>query len=169
MGNGIGAWHAIEATRRNHALEHAAVAVLLERGGFRRSIVGRSTPSGFYIYGRLSRPELESAVAEALRRLQRGEEEWAVSPFCGTNLAVAGTLAALSVLAVVGNRSRVAQLPNAIVAAVASLLAAQPLGRLAQKYVTTSPHLQGVRVTGITEYALGPLRYYRIDTEQAAA
>ena len=168
MGNGILVLDAIEATRRNHALEHATVTVLLERGGLRRSIVGRSTPSGFYIYGRVSREELASAVDEALRRLQRGEAEWAVSPFCGTNLAVSGTLAALSVLAVVGNRNRLSQLPNAILAAVVSLLAAQPLGRLAQQYVTTSPDLRGARITGITAYAFGPVDYYKVDTEQAA-
>ncbi len=162
-------FNAIAATRRNHALEHAAVTVLLERGGFSRSIAGRSTPGGFYIYGRIAVDELTSAVDEGLRRLQRGEGEWAVSPFCGTNIAVAGILAAVSVLAIVGNRDRGSQLPNAILAAVASVMAAQPLGGLAQKYLTTSPNLEGVRVTGIAPVTFGPLRYFRVDPEQPLA
>src|SRR5205823_485947 len=114
--------------------------------GYNRSIAGRSTPNGFYIYGKLHLDALRAAVDEALDRLQRGEAEWAVSPFCGTNLAVAGTLAAVSIFGVLGNRDRKSQLPNAILAGIASVLISQPLGRLAQKYITTSPHLLGVRV-----------------------
>lgn len=154
----------IEATRRNHALEHATVAVLLDRGGYRRSIAGRSTPFGFYIYANVTREELASAVDEALDRLQRGEAEWAVSPFCGTNLAVAGTLAALSILAVAGNRDRRAAFPNAVLAGIASVLASQPIGRLAQRYITTSPNLLGTRVVNITTQRMGPITTHYVRT-----
>ena len=160
---------AIAATRRNHALEHAAVTVLLERGGFRSSLAGRSTPNGFYIYGAVAKDDLSSAVDEGLRRLQRGEEEWAVSPFCGTNLAMTGILAAMSVLSVTGPSVLAKnKLPNAIIAAVVSAVAAQPLGRLAQKYITTSPHVNGLRVTEISALSLGSLGYYWVSTEHAA-
>lgn len=154
----------IEATRRNHGLEHATVAVLLERGGFRRSIAGRSTPSGFYIYGDITKEELASAADEALDRLQRGEAHWAVSPFCGTNLAVAGVLAAVSILAVSGSRDRRGALPNAILAGIGSVLASQPVGRLMQKYITTSPHLLGVRVVNITQQSTGPIPTHFVRT-----
>ena len=59
----------ISATRRNHALEHATVTVLLERFGFTRSLAGRSNQRGFNIFGNVSTQELRSAVDEGLARL----------------------------------------------------------------------------------------------------
>ena len=52
-------------TRRNHALEHATIHVL---GGRYPHVhlVGRSTASGFYIYGPLATQEVAGAASEAL-------------------------------------------------------------------------------------------------------
>lgn len=154
----------LNAARRNHALEHAAVTVLLEKSGFRRRLAGRSTAKGFYILGNVSTRELEEAVEEGLNRLKRGESDLAISPFCGTNLAVAGILAALSVTIALGSKNRLTRLPNAMLAGMLAVMVAQPLGALVQKYVTTSPDLYNVRVVGITSKGWGPLTVHKVET-----
>ncbi len=155
------------ATRRNHALEHGTVTVLQERHGFTRSLAGRSNSRGFHIFGDVSTEELKSAVEEALLRMKRGEAHLAVSPFCGTNIAVTGTLAALATLTLLGGgRDRVARLPNAVVGGILATIAGQPLGRLAQKYFTTSPDVGRLRVTAITVEGWGPFKGHWVATSQ---
>ncbi|MCX6020432.1 MAG: hypothetical protein NTZ05_01645 [Chloroflexi bacterium] len=61
-----------------------------------------------------------------------------------------------------------AALPNAILAGIVSVLASQPLGRLAQKYITTSPHLLGVRIVNISEQAMGPFHSHFVRTARVA-
>src|SRR3972149_11075566 len=96
----------VDAVRRNHALEHATVSILMGRLGPGVRMVGRATQSGFYIYGDVPTDRLEEAAAEGLARLKRGEAGLAVSPLCGTNLAVAGLLAGGSSPLAVGTRGR---------------------------------------------------------------
>lgn len=140
----------VNAVRRNHALEHASVSVMLNRLGPTIRLVGRAAPHGFYIYGNIPTDVIEQSAREALARLQRGEATLAVTPLCGTNIAVAGILAgALSVLSM-GRERRLNRLPNVCTAAMAGVLASQPLGRLVQQHITTRPDLQRVRITGIT-------------------
>ena len=77
--------------RRNHALEHGTVTMLLEAGA-RTPLGGYSTSGGFFIFGRASLEEVRTAAQEALASLQSGREELAISPHCGTNLATAALL-----------------------------------------------------------------------------
>src|SRR3990172_6168638 len=120
----------IETTRRNHALEHATVTILLNRLGPDTRLVGRSTQSGFYIYGDLPTQVLAESVQDGLERLRRGESHLALSPLCGTNLAVAGILARLSSTIPLGNGNRWQRLPNVLLAGMLAVLAAPPVGRL---------------------------------------
>lgn len=136
-----------EAVRRNHALEHATVAVLLARHGPTR-LAGRASVDGFLILGDVDTDELHACALEALRRLQAGQATLAVSPLCGTNIAVAAFVAAAAATAVLASGPARARFPNAFVAAVLGVIAAQPLGRLVQERVTTSPHLATVSVVG---------------------
>src|SRR5215211_3264493 len=97
----------ISNVRRNHALEHATVSLLLAKLGPELRLVGRASNDGFFLFG----SSIPSAVVaecaqDGLARLQRGEAFWAVTPLCGTNLATAGLLASLSTLAVLGNAER---------------------------------------------------------------
>ena len=139
----------IGSIRRNHALEHATVAVLMSRVGPGLRLVGRAAPDGVYLYGNLSAAQTEDAAREALARMQRGEAHLAVSPLCGTNLAAAGTLAALAAALALGSGNRWERLPGAMVSALLAVVAAQPLGRLAQQHLTTSPDLSATRITGV--------------------
>ena len=139
----------IERVRRNHGLEHATIAVMLSKQGPMR-VIGRSGPDGFYIYANVDTQRLREYSAEALGRLQGGEAHLAVSPLCGTNLVVAGLLAGFgSYLAVSSGRRGLDRLATSTLAALVGVIAAQPLGRLAQKHATTSPDLEGVRIVEV--------------------
>jgi hypothetical protein len=156
----------IESVRRNHALEHATVAILMGRLGPGVRMVGRATGNGFYIYGDVPTERVEESAAEGLERLKRGEAALAVSPLCGTNLAVAGLLAGASSLLALGNRRRLERLPNVLLSATVAVLAAQPLGRLVQRYITTSPELADTEIVGIRRGEHGVARYHKVETRQ---
>ena len=139
----------IDRVRQNHGLEHATVALMLARQGPMR-IVGRSDHGGFYIFASVDTERLREYAEEALVRLQRGEEHLAVSPMCGTNIVVAGVLAGFtSFLALRRADGHVDGLTKAVLAGLVSVIASQPLGRLVQKYATTSPELAGVRIASV--------------------
>jgi len=154
----------VNAVRRNHALEHATVSILLSRHGPHTRVLGRAAADGFYIYGDIPTEALEEFAHEGLARLQRGESHLAVSPLCGTNLAVAGLMAGLASLFAMGRRSRLEGLPGALMAAMVAVLAAQPLGRLVQKHVTTSPELDGVRIVSVEPVAKRFPRLHKVRT-----
>ena len=154
----------INSVRRNHALEHATISILLNRLGPMR-LVGRAVSDGFYIYGDVPTERLREYADEALSRLQRGEAHLAVSPLCGTNIAVAGVLAGLgSYVALGSGPRRVGGVSGAIVAAMFAVLAAQPVGRLIQKHYTTSPDLGGVQIVSVTPLGKRLFRVHKVRT-----
>jgi hypothetical protein len=154
----------VNSVRRNHALEHATISILLSRLGPMR-IVGRAVSDGFYIYGDIPTERLREYADEALMRLQRGEAHLAVSPLCGTNIAVAGVLAGLgSYVALGAGPRRVGGVSGAIIAAMFAVLAAQPVGRLIQKHYTTSPDLEGVKIVSVSPLGKAFLRVHKVRT-----
>lgn len=140
----------LDAIRRNHALEHATVAVLLARGGPRR-IAGLALPDGFLVAGDAGAPELEACAIEALRLLREGHEGLAVSPLCGSNVVAASALAALG--ATLARGRGLGRLPNAFLAAAIGAVAGQPAGRLVQRRITTLADHAEVEVLGVTPLA----------------
>lgn len=160
--------HIIGSVRRNHALEHATISVLANKAGHDVRVVGRATNSGFYLYGNMTEERIRESTMEALERLRRGESHLAVSPMCGTNLAVAGILAGTSSLLALGSRSRLERLPNVLLASMLAMLVAQPLGRLVQKHITTDPDLSDTEVVGIREGGRSAGRYHKVETVRTA-
>jgi len=158
----------IGTVRRNHALEHATIAVLAARLGHDIRLVGRSTFNGFYLYGEMDEEQVRQSSAEALARLRGGESHLAISPMCGTNLAVAGLLAGASSLIALGNRSRLQRTPNVLLASMLGVLAAQPLGGLAQKHLTTHPDLSDTELVSIRRGGRGAGRFLKVNTRRAA-
>jgi hypothetical protein len=134
--------------RRNHAAEHATMTILSRRAPGVR-FVARSTPGGFTIYGDVATQTLHQAAEEAVARLQAGEANLAVHPNCGTNLVTGGLLTALVALLILGRRPRLDKLPFLVLGTTLALIASQPLGRLAQRYITTSPRLDGAWVASV--------------------
>ncbi|TAJ16179.1 MAG: hypothetical protein EPO65_13725 [Dehalococcoidia bacterium] len=127
------------------------MSVLLARHGPRR-MAGRATADGFYILGRVDEVTLRSCAEEALSRMQRGESGLAVSPLCGTNIAVTGAVTAAATMATLsrgrdlGIRDRFG---NAFTAAMLGVILAQPLGRLVQAHLTTRSDLGGIQLVGV--------------------
>jgi hypothetical protein len=155
--------------RRNHALEHATISILMSRLGRDVRLVGRATRSGFYLYGDVPTDRLKESSDEALARLRRGEAHLAISPVCGTNVAVTGLLAGLSSLLALGSRSRAERAPSVLLASLLAVTAAQPVGRLIQKHVTTDPDLSDTEIVEVKEGGRGPVHYHRVRTARRRA
>ena len=147
------------AVRRNHALEHATVTLLL--AGLPTRMIARAWSDGFYLWGKVTPEALEVSVREALVRLRNGESSLAVTPLCGTNIAVGGLLAGTAAMLVGGQRRTIDRLPSMATAAMLAIIAAQPIGRLVQKYVTTCPDLEHMEILGVRSFG-GNL--YKVET-----
>jgi hypothetical protein len=153
----------ITALRQNHALEHATVSLLTRKLDSKVRIIGKSTFDGFYIYGNVPSKAVREAATEGLARLQGGEHELAVSPVCGTNIVVAGIIAGLACFIVLGGKNRAQRLPLAIMAATGAIIAAQPAGRAAQKYLTTFSDVSDVTIKRITRRGAGARALHKVE------
>ena len=149
----------ISQVRRNHALEHATMRVLTERRGTSR-LMGRSSFWGFAIYGDVDTEELLDAAHEGLRRLKAGKRTMAIHPNCGSNYAVAGTIAGLGAFLALGGLSRredervldrLARLPLACAIGTVGVILSRPLGTAFQAHVTTEADVGDLQVVGVTK------------------
>ena len=133
--------------RRNHALEHATIVVMMEREPGRK-LNGFSTDDGFFVQGVRSMEEVDSAAREALRRLQQGQRNLAVHRNCGTTIVAANLLAAVLFLVSMGVGLYMGwPLYLLIVGSVVlSFLLRVPLSLLLQRFVTTDANLSNAEV-----------------------
>ena len=151
---------AVDRTRRNHGLEHATITILSQRvRGV--SLVGRSTPNGFHLYGNVSTGDVTAAAQEALRRMKAGEVGLAVHPNCGTNFVTAGIAAGLAAyigfLGANSGGARRERLPLVAMLATGALILAQPFGLEIQRYVTTSGEMRGLEIARIDRNETGKI------------
>ncbi len=159
----------VGTVRRNHALEHATITVMLRKIGHDVRMVGRATGDGYFLYANVPTELLEESTNEALARLKSGEGHLAVTPLCGTNIAVAGAMTALAALLAIGSSgSRASKFPNAMMASMLAVVAAQPVGRLVQKHLTTSPDLSDTEIIEIREGGRGGTKFHKVLTRRAA-
>jgi hypothetical protein len=150
--------------RQNHALEHATIHVLTSRYPYSQ-LAGRSTTSGFLIYGRLPTQVVASAASEALTRLQQGEAHLAVHPRCGTYLAVTSIAAGTAAFAASQGRSQrpmLDRLPVALMAATIASVIAQPLAARIQQDITTTPDVDDIYIESVTRQERGKLVAHKI-------
>ena len=133
--------------RRNHALEHATIVVMMERQpGLRLN--GFSTDEGFFVQGVRSAQEVDSAAREALRRLRGGEKGLAIHRNCGTTIVAANLLAAIFFLGALGvgfylNWPLYLLILGSVVLAFALRV---PSSLLLQRFVTTDADLTNAEV-----------------------
>lgn len=157
----------ISRTRRNHALEHATIHLLSARFP-QATLVGRSDPRGFYLFGDVPVEAVAHTAQEALRRLAGGERRLSIHPNCGTSLmttAVLGGLGAfLSLAGRSGSRRRIERLPTAIFVTFLGVLIAQPLGVALQRSVTTQADPMGLRITEVKTWRRGRATLHRVVT-----
>ena len=147
--------------RRNHALEHGTIAVMMEREPGRK-LNGFSTDDGFFVQGVRSLVEVESAAREAVRRLQNGEKGLAVHRNCGTTIVAANLLAAIFFLAALGlgllylgsSYLYLLILGSVVLAFVLRV----PLSLLLQRFVTTDADLKNAEVGWVEPAQPGDLK-----------
>lgn len=160
----------VGTVRRNHALEHATITVLLRKIGRDVRMVGRATGDGYFLYADVPTSLLEESTREALYRLKNGEGHLAVTPLCGTNIAVAGAMTALAATLAMGSGpNRAEKLPNAILASMLAVVAAQPVGRIVQRFLTTSPDLADTEIVGIRQGGRGAAKFHKVLTRRSSA
>jgi hypothetical protein len=133
--------------RRNHALEHATIVVMMEREPGRK-LNGFSTDEGFFVQGVRSLEEVESAAREAIRRLRGGEKGLAIHRNCGTTIVAANLLTAIFFLGSLGLGLYVGwPLYLLILGSVVLAFALRvPLSLLLQRFVTTDADLTNAEV-----------------------
>ncbi|HMB23203.1 MAG: DUF6391 domain-containing protein [Chloroflexota bacterium] len=140
------------ATRRNHALEHAALKVLARKYDD-RNLAGHSNPTGFFLFGDIATEDIRAAVREAETRLRAGERELAIHPGCGTNVATSMLLPAAFMFFPLqrmrSNLWRLLLLPVALLLAIFGFLLSKPLGPWLQRHVTTEADLGNLQVVEI--------------------
>jgi hypothetical protein len=147
--------------RRNHALEHGTIAVMMEREPGRK-LNGFSTDDGFFVQGVRSLAEVESAAREAISRLQNGEKGLAVNRNCGTTIVAANLLAAIFFLVALGlgilylgsNYLYLLILGSVVLAFVLRV----PLSLLLQRFVTTDADLKNAEVGWVEPAQPGDLK-----------
>jgi hypothetical protein len=148
--------------RRNHALEHATIVVMMEREPGRK-LNGFSTDDGFFVQGVRSIAEVESAAREAMRRLQNGEKGLAIHRNCGTTIVAANLLAAIFFLVALGlgflyldsSSDLYLMILGSVVLAVALRV---PLSLILQRFVTTDADLKNAEVGWVEPAQPGDLR-----------
>ena len=146
--------------RRNHALEHATIVVMMEREPGRK-LNGFSTDDGFFVQGVRSISEVESAAREAMRRLQNGEKRLAIHRNCGTTIVAANLLAAIFFLIALGLvlYLGVGNLYLMILGSVVLAFALRiPLSLLLQRFVTTDADLRNAEVGWVEPAQPGDLK-----------
>lgn len=133
--------------RRNHALEHATIVVMMEREPGRK-LNGFSTDDGFFVQGVRSMEEVDSAAREALRRLRRGQKRLAIHRNCGTTIVAANLLTAVLFLVSLGVGLYMSWPLYLMVvgSVVAALVLRVPLSLLLQRFVTTDSDLSNAEV-----------------------
>ena len=157
-------WDFLQKIRRNHALEHATITIAHSKLGERGILGGNSTQWGFLVYGDVPTDALSKAADEALKRLKAGEEELAVSPYCGTNLVVAATLTAIACALGMDSRRRLRSIPRMASWALVAIVASKSIGAQVQKYVTTRGEVGRLNIRDIGRVGVGGLTVHRVRT-----
>ena len=146
--------------RRNHALEHATIVVMMEKEPGRK-LNGFSTDDGFFVQGVRSISEVESAAREAISRLKSGEKRLAIHRNCGTTIVAANLLAAIFFLVALGLvlYLDVGNLYLMILGSVVLAFALRiPLSLILQRFVTTDANLTNAEVGWVEPAQPGDLK-----------
>ena len=146
----------IDRVRKNHALEHATVAVLLERGTS-PPLGGYSLPSGFIIWAKAPDSAVLDAAEDALLLLKEGHSDLAVSSYCGTNFVAAALLGGVAALIAGQGRGFWPRVRGAAVGLVTASVLSRPVGKLLQRRLTTEARVHGTEITSARVLKKAPL------------
>ena len=149
--------------RRNHALEHATIVVMMEREPGRK-FNGFSTNDGFFVQGVRSLEEVDGAAREAIERLKGGEKKLAIHRNCGTTIVAANLISAVAFLAAIGIGLYAGlaigwELYFLVLGALAvAFLLRVPLSLFLQRFVTTDADLANAEVGWVEPAKANELR-----------
>jgi hypothetical protein len=120
---------------------------------------------GFFVLGDVPTDTVRKASQQALERMQHGEGELAISPFCGTNMVVASGLSTLGVLLALrfsggGPLGWMRSFSNVMWA----LMLSRPLGRMVQRRYTTSADVKGMSINTVSRHAMGKFVVHWVST-----
>lgn len=157
-----------DKVRRNHGLEHATISLLLTKHAYEKPMAGYSIPNGFLVIGSVKTEEVELAARDALARMQAGEADLAISPFCGTNIVVAAALTTIGSLAGYrfGGRG-LRGFQRAFSNAALAITASRPIGRIVQRRYTTSGDVRSMSIHHISRRRVGNLMIHWVSTRFA--
>ncbi len=111
---------------------------------------GYSVSSGFMIWSRASADDVLSAAREALKLLESGRSDLAVSSYCGTNLVTSALIGGLAAVAISrGRRGFWPGVKGAAAALIASSTLGRPLGRFLQRRFTTLSDVEGMTIDSV--------------------
>ena len=154
----------IRQVRKNHAIEHGTIAVL-QGMGVRLPLAGYSTAGGFFIFGKASTEAIDQAAHDALSRLDAGERELAISPYCGTNMVTGALLAAILSSVLMGRKQgRLRRIRGAAVAIVGASLLCKPMGKGLQRLYTTLADVSDVAIVDVGRVWAGPYTLHSVKT-----
>jgi hypothetical protein len=158
--------------RANHALEHATINVIEEHFGC-MNIAGLGQENGFIIQGPIDPYTVEEAARAGLMRLQRGEKDLAIHRRCGTSMLAANLVSSILIIYLLWKIGYFGIFYILLALVVAQFLGPH-LGRLFQKYLTTSTNVEGLEIVDVELssvsqgfWGFGPLpRRYFVRTRQ---
>ena len=157
----------INRIRRNHAIEHATVALLVEEG-LSGLVAGYATSNGFWLFSKAGNQDVMKAAENALKRLCQGENRLAVTKNCGTNIALTVIITDLAFqLYRRITKSKSADLGPRILIAAASIAVSNPLGLKIQQYFTTLSDVSQVKIIKVDTYNLGKMCLHKVNTTQS--
>ncbi len=157
------------AVKQNHALEHATI-VLLSRKYPDVRLAGISFAAGFFVFGDLPTETIFPTAQEALTLLRTTSPELAIHERCGTNLAVSAMLTGLSAMLVARMRRPYGTANNVILATMASMILARPLGLEVQRHFTTQTPSASMTITGVRPLTIfgTPAHFVSTDNPEAS-
>lgn len=153
--------------RANHALEHATINVIEEHFGC-LNIAGLGQENGFIIQGPVDPYTVEEAARAGLVRLQRGEKYLAIHRRCGTSMLAANLVSSILIILLLWKAGYFG-IFYILLALVGAQFLGPHLGRIFQRYLTTSTEVGGIEIVGVEVssatrgfWGLGPLvrRYF---------
>ena len=106
-------------------------------------------------------------VGSALESLNAGRSEMAISPHCGTNMAVAAVLSGALTRLVLGRRKRGRwkRIPLVMGAVIVGALLSKPIGNAIQRRYTTLSDMDGLEVIEVSKAWPGEVpRLHRVTT-----
>ena len=133
--------------RRNHALEHATINVILRKQR-RTLLTGMPDEEGFHLRGRVPSDVVATSAQEALRLLRDGQKHLAVHQRCPTSLTATQLLLAAIFTGLIVFIDQFG-VPTFLAALLASALLGRPLSPYLQRLAFIDPDVERMSVRDV--------------------